>query len=95
MNSNVVYVLSGTYREFMRELYGKPSHRYISSINTLIGTRGCRYIRMGTWNERPDINSILLMMRLNDMIDITDGGQPKSPETEDDEYLYRIGYNQK
>ena len=56
----VIFVFAGSYREFISRF---PSHqreyRYISSTDTLRGIRGGRFIKIGAWYRRPDMDHIL------------------------------------
>lgn len=102
MMGDRIYVLSGNYREYVVMLGHIPGYRYISSIENIRGIRRGRYVKIGTWYEKPDIEYILYELMLANMVDVTDDIEISSGitynkrkntlNTEDDEYLYRIGY---
>lgn len=55
--SERVYVLAGTVREYEDYTRRKQggAYRYISGPLTLRGTRAVKYVRVGTWVDRPDL----------------------------------------
>lgn len=72
IDNNVVYVLSGNFREFVQTFGRMTRYRYIASANTLKGIRGGRYVKIGTWHTRYDLNNILLQLEISEMIDFSD-----------------------
>lgn len=79
-----IYVFAGSYQQavdFMRLRGVSPSaFRYISKRDDLRGIRSEKYLRVGTWYERPDYYDIEEMLEARDMIEITLPEPPKEGE---------------
>jgi hypothetical protein len=94
----VIFVVAGNHREFVNLVgwsIGGQGYRSIVSEETIRGVRGGRFIKIGTWAERNDIENILFRLRVAEFVEINSLNELREElelKTEDEKYFYRIGY---
>ena len=64
-----VFVVAGRYNEFLEHVsrYGNSTRgfRNVVSVESIRGTRCESFIRMGTWNQRPDIEDVMIQLHIS------------------------------
>jgi hypothetical protein len=103
---DMLFVVAGRYSEFIdyvrRNGNNTRLYRDVGSAESLRGIRGGNFITIGTWNLRSDIEDVMIQLHISGITELVTNTvrdyhvvcdtTPPKLETEDDKYLYRIGY---
>lgn len=66
----MLHVLAGTYQQAVYAMRGRPPRewRYVYEPRHLYGTRGGRYVIVGTFWERRDAAEIMDLVEINGLV---------------------------